>query len=135
MLGKFVELARGREHQAPPQRFVWQALADPTSDQVRSGYVWFRPQDDEQIPQIVRSVEPSEVVWTALWPDRPELRVIFEIEPRRYGGTEQSVVGSDSTVTWILRGPDGSLTAEDLERRIRRLRHLTRLDLAGMWDQ
>ena len=133
MLGKSVELARGRGHQAPPPPHVWKALANPASDEIR-GWVWFRPEDDEQFPEIARAVEPSEVVWRYLWPERSDLRIEFEIEPRRYTLNGSTRLGSDSTVTWVLRGPDGSLTADDLERRSRRLRRVVRQDLGALWS-
>ena len=122
-----VELVRRRKSQDPPARVVWQAIANPESTTSR-GWPWFEPLADEQSPAIVEAVEPRHVVWGSIWRDRPDLHVVFDIEPQhsddRYG----------CTVTWIMFGPDGALDADDLERRRYRMNQLINGILRDFFD-
>ncbi len=53
---------------------------------------WLELRDDEVLPQVLEAVKPSLVVWSSLWPDRPDDRVRFDIEP----------AGSECVLTWTL---------------------------------
>jgi hypothetical protein len=127
MTEESVELVRRRKSQAPPARLMWQAIANPESTESR-GWPWFEPLADEQVPAIVEIDEPRRVVWGSIWRDRPDLRVVFEIEPH-YGDDRYGC-----TVTWILRGPEGALNAEDLERRRYRMNQLINGILRDYFD-
>ncbi len=89
------------------------------------GWPWFAPRPDEQSPEIIQAVEPTRVVWGSIWPDRPDLRVVFEIEAQASYGC---------VVTWILYGPTDTLDADDLERRRYRMNQLINGILRDVFD-
>lgn len=126
MIGKSVELVRKRKGQDPPAHLLWEAIAYPLSEESR-GWAWFEPRADEQAPEILEAIKPTRVVWGSIWRDRTDLRVEFDIEPQKSG--------SGCVVTWILFGPDGSLDADDLERRRYRTNQLINGILRDFFDQ
>ena len=70
------EIASRRRTQPPPPRFVFEALTNPDRDPVRP---WLVLHHDEQRPTIAEAVEPKLVVWTSIWPWRPDARIRFDI--------------------------------------------------------
>lgn len=40
---------------------------------------WLLLEDDEVAPVVLEAVEPSQVVWSSLWPRRPDARVRFDL--------------------------------------------------------
>lgn len=79
---------------------------------------WLNLLDDEIPPVVLESREPAYVVWSSLWPRRPDARITFELPPGRAGG------GTD--LRWTLTvdepAPDDSLTGH-LRKRINTLIH------------
>jgi hypothetical protein len=63
-------------------RVVWWSLTQPRDPTAR---YWLELLDDEVDPQIVDSVEPTLVVWSSLWPDRPDETIRFTIQPNSQG--------------------------------------------------
>jgi hypothetical protein len=62
--------SRVRDQPAPaPAPVVWQSLTDPRRGTARQ---WLDLLADEVEPQIVDSVYAEMVVWSSLWPDRPD---------------------------------------------------------------
>ena len=86
---------------------MYEALSDPIADQARRE--WLDLRDGELPPRVLRAVSPSLVIWTSLWPDRPDDQIRFDIEDQR--------------LTWTLLG---EVSDED-EERLDQLRH--RLDV------
>ena len=68
---------------------VCAALSDPGGDPVRP---WLHLLADEQPPRVLRAEPPHLVVWSSLWPRRPDARVRFELTPR----------GAETLLTWTL---------------------------------
>ncbi|WP_223120484.1 MULTISPECIES: hypothetical protein [Tsukamurella] len=64
-------------------------LAAPGPRAVRH---WLRLTDDEVAPHVLSLDDATRVEWSSLWPDRPDLRVIFTLEPGDGG----------SDVQWVL---------------------------------
>jgi hypothetical protein len=93
--------------QAPPARAMYEALSDPIADQARRD--WLRLADGELPPRVLQAVFPSLVVWTSLWPDRPDDQIRFEIE--------------DGRLSWTLMGE----ASEEDNERLDQLRY--RLDV------
>jgi hypothetical protein len=60
------------------------AIADPAARSRRSA-VAGPLLDDEVDPRILESVEPTLVVWSSLWPDRPDESIRFDILPAHQG--------------------------------------------------
>ncbi|MCI4061905.1 hypothetical protein MRQ36_04720 [Micromonospora sp. R77] len=49
---------------------------------------WLRLLDDEQRPRLVETAYPNLVVWSSLWPRRPDALVRFELASDGLAGTE-----------------------------------------------
>jgi hypothetical protein len=62
--------------QPAPVSVVWQSLTDPRRGTARQ---WLDLLADEVDPQVVDSVEPEMVVWSSLWPDRPDDQIRFDL--------------------------------------------------------
>lgn len=89
-----VELgSRARSQPAPPG-VVWRSLTDPHDPAARP---WLELAGDEVEPRILEAREPDLVVWSSLWPERPQDRVRFDIGPDRSGG---------SALRWTVFSPD-----------------------------
>ncbi|SIQ90850.1 SRPBCC family protein [Micromonospora avicenniae] len=71
--------------QPPPPDIVFEALTEPDRDPARP---WLRLLDDERSPQILSADRPHLVVWSSLWPRRPDARVRFDLEPDGGAGTQ-----------------------------------------------
>lgn len=76
------ELATRERSQAPPLRVVWEALVFPFRPGARH---WLNLTEDEVPPTILEASEPTLVVWSSLWPDRPQDLIRFDIKPDRAG--------------------------------------------------
>ncbi|WP_285782426.1 hypothetical protein [Microbispora sp. NBRC 16548] len=98
-----IELGSRERRQPPPPHIVWQSLTEPRRP---GGRQWLDLHPDEVEPRILRAVEPELVVWSSLWPERPDDEIRFDIRPTADGGCslrwtlltpteapEQSVVG------------------------------------------
>jgi hypothetical protein len=77
-----IELGSRERAQPPPSHIVWASLADPWRP---GGRPWLDLHSDEVKPRILRAVEPELVVWSSLWPERPDDEIRFDIRPARNG--------------------------------------------------
>jgi len=75
-----IECGRRRKSLPPPQRFLWQDLYAPRLDGSR---VWLKLRPGEQMPAVLSAVEPTRVVWSSLWIDRPDDQVVLTVEAER----------------------------------------------------
>lgn len=103
------ELGARSRHQAPPPHVVFAALTQPHDARARP---WLTLLEDEQEPQVLETHEPDLVIWSSLWPRRPDARIRFELQaPDGRAGT---------TLRWLLLveqpRPDDSLTGHLLKR-------------------
>jgi hypothetical protein len=73
-----IELGSRERGQPTPARIVWGSLARPRDPAARP---WLDLLPDEVEPRIVESVAPTLVVWSSLWPDRPQDLIRFDIRP------------------------------------------------------
>ncbi|TYC05186.1 hypothetical protein FXF53_05850 [Micromonospora sp. WP24] len=71
-------------NQPPPPAVVFEALTEPDRDPLRQ---WLRLLDDEEPLRILHADRPHLVVWSSLWPRRPDAQVRFELEPDGGEGT------------------------------------------------
>ena len=62
---------------------------------------WFDLLDDEQDPMILDAIEPTLVVWSSLWPSRPNDVVRFELRD----------AGTGTAARWTLETPDDAPNA------------------------
>jgi hypothetical protein len=92
--------SREREQPAPPH-VVWDSLTRPRQ---RSARPWLDLLEDEVEPRVLESTRPERVVWSSLWPDRPDDRITFDLRPARDG----------CALRWTLTTPGPAPTASKL---------------------
>ncbi|WP_458317899.1 hypothetical protein [Mycolicibacterium brisbanense] len=110
-----VEIGTRQRNLPAPPRVVFEDLVSPRTDGIRS---WLHLFDDETAPEVLESREPGYVVWSSLWPRRPDARITFELPQ---GGT-----GGGTDLRWTLTVdepvPPDSLTGH-MRKRINTLIH------------
>jgi hypothetical protein len=114
--------SRERTLPAPP-RVVWRSLADPHEAGTRP---WLHLLEDEVQPRVLAAEEPVLVVWSSLWPRRPDDVVRFDLLPAGDGGTAVRW-----TMTTDVEPPDESSTGHFRHR----LNHLLWSDLRLSYGQ
>lgn len=87
-----IELGGRKRDQPPPPSVVWESLTEPNRDTSRQ---WLQLRDDEVAPRVLEAAKPSLVVWSSLWPDRPDDQIRFDLEPS----------GSGCSLGWTLLTP------------------------------
>ncbi|MFD7658942.1 hypothetical protein ACFV4N_33610 [Actinosynnema sp. NPDC059797] len=75
--------SRARVLPAPPP-VVRGALVEPRRPGARP---WLVLLPDEVEPEVLAAEEPDRVVWSSLWPSRPDDQVHFTLTPAGNGGT------------------------------------------------
>ena len=73
------------------------ALVDPHREATRQ---WLKLAADEQQPQVLEATRPDLVVWSSLWPQRPDARIRFDLPPDSAGQ------GTDLTWTLLVEEPE-----------------------------
>jgi hypothetical protein len=101
MLELVLELGSRVRTQPAPTRVVWRSLTQPRDPAARP---WLDLLDDEVEPRVIDSLEPTLVVWSSLWPDRPQDTIRFDIQPSGHG----------CQLRWTLLTPDPSPTESRL---------------------
>ncbi len=96
-----IEIGSRLRNQAPPPRVVFEALVDPHRAGARP---WLFLLDDEQEPIVLEQRRPDLVVWSSLWPRRPDAHIRFDVHAAG-GGTDLRW-----TLTVDAPVPDDSLT-------------------------
>ncbi len=114
--------SRARTLPAPPP-VVWESLTQPRRPQ---GRAWLELLPDEVEPEVLRADKPNRVVWSSLWPSRPDDQVHFELTPVAAGQTLLRF-----TLLTPTEPPDQSKTGH-LRRR---LNHLLFADLRFSYGQ
>jgi hypothetical protein len=107
-----IEIGSRRRNQPAPPRVVFEALSSPNSDTSRP---WLNLLADEQRPTVVRAEAPSLLMWSSLWPSRPDAVVQFDLPPSADGGT---------ALCWTLRvaePPPSDALVGHLRKRLNQL--------------
>jgi hypothetical protein len=73
-----VEVGQRQKNQPAPPHVVFEALTQPHRD---PGRAWLKLGPDEIEPQVLEVDEPHLVVWSSLWPVRPDARIRFDLPP------------------------------------------------------
>jgi hypothetical protein len=78
--------SRRRSQPAPPWA-IFDDLCDPNRQPCRP---WLLLLDDEVAPLVLESDPPGHLVWSSLWPKRPDARVHFDLSAKSggAGGTD-----------------------------------------------
>lgn len=104
--------ARTRNQPAPPHA-VFASLSDPFGDGPR---LWLTLLEDEVTPRVVDSEEPHLIVWSSIWPRRPDALIRFELPP--------DSTGQGTDLRWSLLVseplPDASLVGH-MRKRVNQL--------------
>jgi hypothetical protein len=116
-------LTRCRNQPAPPH-VIFEALTDPERDPIRP---WLFLEDGEQAPVVITSDPPGLLVWSSLWPGRPDILIRFEL-PRDASG-----YGTD--LRWTLEMDEPVPDPEELRRLRRRINLLVNGNLRDTFDQ
>lgn len=113
--------SRERRLPAPPH-VVWRSLADPHQP---GGRPWLRLLEDEIEPRVVTAEEPELVVWSSLWPRRPDDVLTFGLRP----------AGVETALRWTLTTPDQPPAASLTGHLRYRVNHLLWSDLRLSYGQ
>ena len=113
--------SRAQKLPAPPS-VVWNSLVRPEREGTRP---WLSLTADEVAPKILAAEEPHRVVWSSLWPGRPNDEVHFEL----------AAIGSETSLKFPLLTPDEP-PAQSTSGHLRyRLNHLLFADLRYSYGQ
>lgn len=116
-----IAVARRRRSQPPPPRFVHEALIDPDRDPSRP---WLHLLGNEQRPIVLESEAPHLVVWSSLWPWRPDAQIRFDLTG--VGGT---------TLEWTLYVDEPAPDRETIVRMRKRINRLINANLRFTFGQ
>lgn len=64
---------------------IFEALTEPDRDPARP---WLILLGDEQRPQVLSAASPTWLVWSSLWPRRPDATVHFHLPRSQDSGTD-----------------------------------------------
>lgn len=79
-----IECGRRRKSMPAPPHVVWADLRTPKQEGVRA---WLTLLDDEVPPTVLEADQPSSLVWSSLWPSRPDDQVVLTVAPDGPGST------------------------------------------------
>ncbi len=92
---------------------MFEALTEPDRDPARP---WLKLAADEHPPSVVEARQPDLVIWSSLWPQRPDALVRFDLL--------LDAAGQGTDLTWTLHvhepAPEAALLGH-LRKRINEL--------------
>ena len=92
-----IEVGQRKKNQPAPPFAVHDALVDPHRDPLRP---WLKLAADEQPPRVLEAVRPHLVIWSSLWPHRPDAVIRFDLPVDAAGQ------GTDLTWTLLVEEPE-----------------------------
>jgi len=113
--------SKARKLPAPPAA-VWDSLVDPQQPGARP---WLTLLPDEVEPKILASEKPHRIVWSSLWPSRPNDEVHLAL----------TAVGGETSLRFTLLTPDEAPDQSKTGHLRRRLNHLLFADLRFSYGQ
>jgi hypothetical protein len=118
-----IEIGSRRRNQPAPPHVVYEALSRPDAETSRP---WLNLLADEQQPTVVQAQAPSLLMWSSLWPSRPDALVEFELPPSPDGGT---------ALRWTLRVEEPAPSDALVGHLRKRLNQLINADLRYSFGQ
>ncbi len=106
----------------PPPAIVWASLMDPHQAGTRP---WLHLLPDEVEPAVLHSERPNLVLWSSLWPSRPNDQVHLWL----------TAVGLETLLKFTLVTPDHAPDASKTGHLRRRVNHLLFADLRFSYGQ
>lgn len=100
-----------------------EALSDPGR---AAGRPWLRLIDEEQAPRVLQSSAPHRLVWSSLWPQRPDARIVFDLVTDG---------GSGTLLSWTLLVDEPMPGGALLGHLRKRLNQLINADLRHSFGQ
>ena len=95
-------MGRRRRNQPAPPFICFEALTQPNRDPARQ---WLALAPDETHPVVLDRDSPHLVVWSTLWPERPDAQIHFDLP---YDSRGQ---GTDLTWTLLVNEPEPAPSA------------------------
>jgi hypothetical protein len=86
---------------------------------------WLELRADETEPKIIEASEPTFVVWTSLWPSRPDDVIRFDLRPS----------GGGTALRWTLSTPGAIPDAPEVGRLRHRMNFLINAQLRFSYGQ
>jgi hypothetical protein len=118
-----IDVGTRRRGQPPPPHAVAESLQEPDHDPARP---WLRLLPDEQRPRVIEARPPELVVWSSLWPSRPDAVVRFDLTADGRGGTD---------LRWTLLVAEPVPDTSKLGHLRKRLNQLINADLRYTYGQ
>lgn len=112
---------RARTLPAPPG-VVWDSLADPHRRGTRP---WMAVLSDEVEPTVLEGERPVRLVWSSLWPSRPDDRILLDLTTK----------GLDTLLRFRLLTPHEPPVEPELRHYRYRINHLLYADLRYSYGQ
>jgi hypothetical protein len=75
-----IEIGSGAKRLPAPPRVVFDSLVEPHQPGARP---WLNLLSDEVEPRVLEAERPSRIVWSSLWPNRPDDQVHLELATAR----------------------------------------------------
>ena len=103
---------------------MFDALTEPGRDPSRP---WLILQDDEVNPTVIEAFRPDYVVWSSLWPSRPDARLRFDLPV--------DANGSGTDLCWTLTVDDPEPDASKAGHMRKRINELINANLRYSFGQ
>lgn len=113
--------SRTRKLPAPPS-VVWESLVNPSQPGTRP---WLDLLPDEVAPRVLKAEKPRTVVWSSLWPSRPNDEIHLEL-------TDDM---GETRLKFTLLTPDSAPDDSKAGHIRRRMNHLLFADLRFSYGQ
>jgi hypothetical protein len=110
-LGSVRAIAHRTKRMPPPQHVLWADLMEPARTGSR---VWLELRHGEVWPRVLESTEPDQVVWSTLWEQRPDDRIVLDLAP----------VGQETALGFTILSPrevEDEVTLKRLQYRLNQL--------------
>ncbi len=117
-----IDVGTRKKNQPAPPTVVFEALTEPERP---GGRPWLRLLEDEVQPQVIDSDRPGLVVWSSIWPKRPDVVIRFDL-PAGGGGTD---------LRWTLSAEEPAPDQALLGHLCKRLNQLINAELRYSFGQ